>query len=124
MSLRHGERETFLHTERWDEFWLSNGGLDDLQAPSPPIWRTSSPDVVHFHHVIGLGVEAIALVRRALPEARLVITFHEYLPICPNHGQMVKAGAQRALPWSVAGRPATPASRSTARPSCSGASST
>lgn len=90
MSLRLDKRETFLHTDRWDEFWLSNGGLGDLGGAFATYLAQVQPDVVHFHHVIGLGVEAIAQVRRQLPHARIVITFHEYLPICANHGQMVK----------------------------------
>ena len=92
MSLRHGEREAFLHTGVWDEFWLSNGGLSELAGAFASYLERIAPDVVHFHHVIGLGVEAIALVRRVLPQARLVVTFHEYLAICANHGQMVKTG--------------------------------
>jgi glycosyltransferase involved in cell wall biosynthesis len=48
------------------------------------------PDVVHFHRVIGLGMEAILQVRRLLLRASIVVTFHEYLSICLNHGQMVK----------------------------------
>jgi glycosyltransferase involved in cell wall biosynthesis len=90
MSLRQGERETFLHTEAWDQFWLSNGGIGDLQGAFSDYLRHVRPDVVHFHHVIGLGVEAIVQVRRVLPDAAIVITFHEYLSICINHGQMVK----------------------------------
>ncbi len=90
MSLRQGEREVFLHTDAWDDFWLSNSGLNDLTGAFAAYLQHVQPDVVHFHHVIGLGVEAIALVRRQLPAARIVLTFHEYLPICPNHGQMVK----------------------------------
>jgi glycosyltransferase involved in cell wall biosynthesis len=90
MSLRQGERETFLHTEAWDQFWLSNGGIGDLQGAFSDYLRHVRPDVVHFHHVIGLGVEAIVQVRRVLPNAAIVITFHEYLSICINHGQMVK----------------------------------
>ncbi len=96
MSLRQGEREAFLHADAWDEFWLSNGGLTDLDGAFAAYLGQIRPDVVHFHHVIGLGVEAIAAVRRQLPAARIVLTFHEYLPICPNHGQMVKT-RRRAL---------------------------
>ncbi|MGI4954840.1 MAG: glycosyltransferase family 4 protein [Janthinobacterium lividum] len=92
LSLRQGEREVFLHTDAWDEFLLSNGGLNDLEGAFAAYLAHVRPDVVHFHHVIGLGLEAVAQVRRQLPGARLVITFHEYLPICANHGQMVKTG--------------------------------
>lgn len=96
MSLGRGAREAFLHPGVWDEFWLSNGGLSDLAGAFASYLARVSPDVVHFHHVIGLGVESIALVRRVLPHARIVLTFHEYLAICANHGQMVKASG-RAL---------------------------
>jgi glycosyltransferase involved in cell wall biosynthesis len=90
MSLRQGERETFLYTEAWDQFWLSNGGIGDLQGTFSDYLRHVQPDVVHFHHVLGLGVEAVVQVRRVLPNATIVITFHEYLSICINHGQMIK----------------------------------
>ncbi len=96
MSLRQGEREVFLHAETWDPFWLSNTGIADLQGAFAGYLRQVRPDVVHFHHVIGLGVEAIVQARRSLPDAAIVVTFHEYLPICANHGQMVKT-ARNAL---------------------------
>jgi glycosyltransferase involved in cell wall biosynthesis len=47
------------------------------------------PDVVHFHHYINVGVEVFALVKRILPNAKVVVTLHEYLAICNHHGQMV-----------------------------------
>ena len=107
MSLRQGERETFLHTEIWDHFWLSNGGISDLQGAFSDYLRHVQPDVVHFHHLIGLGVESLVQVRRVLPEAVIVITFHEYLSICINHGQMVKTSrnvlCRNASPAECAG---------------------
>jgi glycosyltransferase involved in cell wall biosynthesis len=48
-----------------------------------------SPSVVHFHHYMNVGVEAFWLVRRTLPDAKIVVTLHEYLAICNHHGQMV-----------------------------------
>lgn len=90
MSLRQGEREVFLHADAWDSFWLSNGALDDLGGGFAEYLRSVRPEVVHFHHVIGLGLEAILQVRRTLPDTAIVITFHEYLSICLNHGQMVR----------------------------------
>ncbi len=93
LSLRQGEREVFLHADAWDEFWLSNRALDDLSGAFARYLRHVRPDVVHFHHVIGLGVEALLQVRRVLPDAAIVLTFHEYLAICAHHGQMVKTPA-------------------------------
>jgi glycosyltransferase involved in cell wall biosynthesis len=107
MSLRQGERETFLHTESWDQFWLSNGGIGDLQGAFADYLRHVHPDVVHFHHVMGLGVEALVQVRSVLPDAAIVLTFHEYLSICLNHGQMVKTSrntlCRNASPAECAG---------------------
>lgn len=95
MSLGHSARETFLHTGAWDEFWLSNNDLSEMSVALTAYLERLDPDVVHFHHVIGLGVESIALTRRVLPRARIVVTFHEYLAICANHGQMMKAASRK-----------------------------
>ena len=48
------------------------------------------PDIVHFHHFLTYGVELISLTRRVLPEARLVMTFHEFLAICNANGHMLR----------------------------------
>jgi glycosyltransferase involved in cell wall biosynthesis len=94
-SFRQGAREVFLHADDYDHWWLSNRALEDLNGALADYLRTLRPDVVHFHHVIGLGVEAIAVARRVLPDAAIVLTFHEYLSICAHHGQMVKTRANR-----------------------------
>lgn len=94
-SFRQGAHETFLHAEEYDHWWLSSRALDDLDGAFADYLCMTRPDVVHFHHVIGLGVEAIAVVRRVLPDAAVVMTFHEYLSICAHHGQMVKTKANR-----------------------------
>ncbi len=53
------------------------------------------PDVVHAHHYTVLGVETFAIIKRAAPRCRIVLTLHEYLAICHNHGQMVKTQGHR-----------------------------
>lgn len=50
-----------------------------------------NPDVVHFHHFLGVGSDLIPLVRRVLPLARLVYTAHEMLLLCANDGKMVRS---------------------------------
>jgi glycosyltransferase involved in cell wall biosynthesis len=102
LSLRQKERETLFYANDYDHFRLSNRDVDTLAQDFTRFVLDVGPDVVHFHHFLGFGTEAVNAVRRALPEAPIVVTLHEYLSICNNHGQMVKAktGAlcQRASP--------------------------
>ncbi|MCS6932520.1 MAG: glycosyltransferase [Acetobacteraceae bacterium] len=46
--------------------------------------------VFHLHHLWRVGLDLVAALRAARPEARLVLTLHEMLAICANHGQMVR----------------------------------
>jgi glycosyltransferase involved in cell wall biosynthesis len=106
LALRQSAREVFLHADAWEPFWLSNGALDDLGGAFSHYVQRIKPDVVHFHHIIGLGMEAILQARRLLPRAAIVVTFHEYLSICLHHGQMVKTSrnalCRRASPADCA----------------------
>jgi glycosyltransferase involved in cell wall biosynthesis len=95
MSLRQGGRETFLWADDYDHALLSNRSTEDLSGAFRRYLLDVRPDVVHFHHVIGLGVEALWEVKQTLPDAAIVVTFHEYLSICLHHGQMVKTQKNR-----------------------------
>ncbi|SDY70750.1 glycosyltransferase family 4 protein [Nitrosomonas sp. Nm33] len=52
--------------------------------------RSIQPDVVHFHHYVWLGLEMIRAAKRTCPNAKIVLTLHEYIAICMNSGQMIK----------------------------------
>ncbi len=51
--------------------------------------RRTRPDVLHFHHYSNFGAEALLIARRTLPNARIVVTLHEFQAICHHYGQMV-----------------------------------
>ncbi len=71
--------------------WLKFANRDpNFPREFRALLRELRPDVVHFHHFINFGVEAFAIVREVLPNARIVLTLHEYLAICHHYGQMVK----------------------------------
>ena len=53
-----------------------------------------APDVVHIHHSLWVGLDFVELVRRALPQARILYTLHDYLPICHARGQLYRAHEQ------------------------------
>jgi len=90
MSLRLGVDEVLFHANDYDPFYLSNGDTEAIRRDLLRFAGDLSPHIIHFHHVIGLGLEALYALREALPQALIVVTLHEYLSICHNHGQMVK----------------------------------
>ena len=45
---------------------------------------------MHVHHLSRIGPEVIAIVRRLRPAAAIVVTLHDYHPICFNDGLMVR----------------------------------
>lgn len=47
-------------------------------------------DVYHFHHYWRIGIDLIADLAEARPDAHFVMTLHEMLAICLHHGQMIK----------------------------------
>lgn len=85
--------ELVLWTGHFDRFFLSQIDLHGIVPEFADLLRTFRPDIVHFHHVLMVGIELLFLVRRVLPKAGIVVTLHDYYPICPNDGQMVKAGS-------------------------------
>lgn len=59
---------------------------------------TLRPDVVHLHHFIGFGTEILPFLRAWLPDAKVVLTVHDYYLACHRDGIMLKAGSER-LCW-------------------------
>lgn len=68
------------------------------QPDKARVWRDfrsflelHKPDVVHFHHYFQLGLELIREVKQFNSATQVVLTLHEYMAICNNEGQMLKA---------------------------------
>jgi glycosyltransferase involved in cell wall biosynthesis len=53
--------------------------------------RALKPTVVHTHHYAHLGLEYLRVTKLVDPEIRIYMTLHEYMAICRNNGQMIKA---------------------------------
>ncbi|KQV34933.1 MULTISPECIES: glycosyltransferase family 4 protein [unclassified Rhizobium] len=90
MSLHLAEDELLFHADDYDHLFLSNGDTQAISRDLLRFARDLRPHVIHFHHVLGIGLEALYALREAFPHAAILVTFHEYLSICHNHGQMVK----------------------------------
>src|SRR5258708_39363552 len=78
--------ELLLWTGHFDRFMLSQIDLHGIVPELERLLLTFRPDIVHFHHMLQIGVEAFQLVRRVLPGASIVLTLHDYYPICANAG--------------------------------------
>ena len=82
----------FFYTDGYEYDWLF-GTLTDKDYYSThfrKVLESMRPDVVHFQHLMFLGYDAIRLVRNVLPDAAIVLTLHEYLPMCHRQGQLLR----------------------------------
>ncbi len=82
--------EMLLRSAGFDGFFLSQTDLHGVAPELASVLRDLRPDVVHVHHLLLLGAEALHLIRRTVPRARIVMTLHDYYAICANDGQMTK----------------------------------
>ena len=87
--------ELLLWTGHFDDFMMSQIDLHGVVPELERLLRNFRPDVVHFHHMLLVGVEAFLLVRRVLPNASIALTLHDYYPICANDGQLVTTNERR-----------------------------
>lgn len=80
--------ELLLRIGPFDPFLLSHLAAPEVIAGFRRVIEQMRPDIVHFHHLNLIGAEAIALVRHVRPSARILLTLHDYHPICANDGLM------------------------------------
>jgi glycosyltransferase involved in cell wall biosynthesis len=87
--------ELLLWTGHFDRLMLSQIDLHGVVPEIERLLRAARPEIVHFHHLLLLGIEALQIVRRVLPDTAIVMTLHDYYLICANDGQMVTTGARQ-----------------------------
>ncbi|MDO6709132.1 glycosyltransferase family 4 protein [Aliiglaciecola sp. 2_MG-2023] len=93
-SQRNSSREILFHTTMDDGFLFSNIKTRHMWQEFRDLLLLIKPDVVHLHHYFLLGIEILEEIKRSLPNARVVLTLHEYLAICHNKGLMVKTSGK------------------------------
>jgi glycosyltransferase involved in cell wall biosynthesis len=84
------EDEALFWGGSFDYFYQSQQILNFIYLDFKNFLLQLEPDVIHFHHTIRFGVEAIQVARQALPNAKIVLTIHEFILICNRDGQMVR----------------------------------
>jgi glycosyltransferase involved in cell wall biosynthesis len=94
-STNGNDRELLFHTAMHDYFTFRSAEPRHVWKDFRDFLTRLRPSVVHFHHYVHLGLELIREVRRTLPDAKIVLTLHEFLLLCHHQGQMVKTGSHQ-----------------------------
>lgn len=93
-ALGRSSDEMLLWVGAFDGFMLAQTETAGFAEALSAVLLSFRPDVVHFHHLSRIGLEAVLLVRRVLPAARIVLTLHDYAAICANEGLMRRGCGQ------------------------------
>jgi glycosyltransferase involved in cell wall biosynthesis len=83
------EGEFIFLSREYDYLWHKASSFDLVRAFSEFL-EMVQPDVVHVHHFLLFGIDLLTVVRRILPKARIVLTFHEFSVICDASGHMLR----------------------------------
>ena len=85
--------EYFCFTDDWNYDWTFGTIRDDKRLYTKHIrafLRAIRPDVVHLHHTMFFGYDLLREIKNSAPDAPIVFTLHEFMPICHRQGQMVR----------------------------------
>ena len=82
--------EVLFWGDAYDYFYHSQQIMNFMYVDFKKFLQQLKPDVIHFHHFVRVGLEAIEIARQVLPSVKIVFTIHEYLLICYRDGQMVR----------------------------------
>ena len=82
--------EVLLWSGHFDRFFMSQIDLYGVVPDVVELLQDYRPDIVHLHHLLLLGAEFPHIVRRTLPDCRIIMTLHDYYPICHHDGLMVR----------------------------------
>ena len=86
------DHQYFLYSDGYEYDWLygSIKEKDFYARHIDQFLAAIQPDIVHFQHTLRLGYDLIRQVRNTLPNAPILYTLHEFLPICHRAGQMIR----------------------------------
>lgn len=87
---KHGNDEYLWEQSLGDDFIMEGRNLWASLTVFSDFIKSIRPDIIHLHHAVHMGYEILDIIKRALPEAKICFTLHEYIPICHNSGQMLK----------------------------------
>jgi glycosyltransferase involved in cell wall biosynthesis len=84
--------EYFLYTDGHDYDWtFGTSPYKELYTKHLRAFlQAVEPDIVHLQHTMFFGYDVLREIRNTVPDAPIVYTLHEFMPICHRQGQMVR----------------------------------
>ena len=98
IALTLDQREAALFANSFIRFKLEQPEHHGFLREFGEYLKLIRPDVVHIHHVLNFGLEALHVLRNVLPEARIVLSIHDFYLICANNGQLYKHDRKERCP--------------------------
>lgn len=97
--LAHGELRSVEGTDReyligtsCEWFRFTNAHIPSLRRSLQRLLEHIQPEIIHIQHYVHFGIDVIPLLQSLCPDAKTVVTLHEYLALCMHNGQMVTTG--------------------------------
>jgi glycosyltransferase involved in cell wall biosynthesis len=85
--------EYFMYTDNYEYDWTFGTMRHDKELYTKHFTRfleAVRPDVVHLQQTMFFGYDILRAIRNALPDAPILYTLHEFMPICHRQGQMLR----------------------------------
>jgi glycosyltransferase involved in cell wall biosynthesis len=89
-SAGEGADEILLWAGHFDRFQLNQTDTEGTLFELGELAEAFRPDVVHFHHLLRFGANALPFLRRVCPDARFVLSLHDYYPLCHRDGVLLR----------------------------------
>lgn len=98
IALTPDSRESALFVRNFIRFKLEQEEHYGFLRDFGDYLKLIRPDVVHVHHVLNFGLEALHVMRNTVPEARIVLSIHDFYLICANNGQLYRHDRKERCP--------------------------
>ena len=98
ISLSPDHRESAIFTDGFIRFSLEQPEHFGFLREFADYLRMVKPDIIHFHHLLMFGLEAVHTAKTTLPDAKLIFTAHDFYLICANNGQLYKHDKKERCP--------------------------
>ncbi len=89
MSLEGRADEFLFWGDNFDYFNQSQREASFLHRDLARFLSEQRPDIIHLHHTLRIGVDALQIIRNIVPKAMIIYTLHDFIPMCHRDGQMI-----------------------------------